>query len=115
MTGSQLKFQFCSVFPPSTLREDTRRELSTVLQIVPSFELHSIFKRTKQHGFNSEEIEQSLTSLLTRANIFGFGAAEYISKLGKNAGVLPDIVVAILGGGYKAILKGARFIAAADI
>ncbi|KAH8655154.1 lysophospholipase-like protein [Tricladium varicosporioides] len=56
-----------------------------------------------------------MTSILTRANISGFDVSNYISRIAGNTSVLPNIGIAISGGGYRAMLNGAGFIAAADI
>ena len=55
-----------------------------------------------------------MISLLTRANIPGFDASSYISGIANNASTLPNIGIAISGGGYRALMNGAGFIAAAD-
>ncbi|RDL30495.1 Lysophospholipase [Venustampulla echinocandica] len=55
-----------------------------------------------------------MTSILTRANISGFDASKYISSIAGNASALPNIGIAISGGGYRAMLNGAGFVAAAD-
>jgi lysophospholipase len=55
-----------------------------------------------------------MTSFLFRANISGFDASAYISKIANNATALPNIGIAIFGGGYRAALIGAGFVAAAD-
>ncbi|KAH8746162.1 lysophospholipase catalytic domain-containing protein [Hyaloscypha sp. PMI_1271] len=55
-----------------------------------------------------------MTSFLNRANISGFDASEYISRIANNPTALPNIGIAISGGGYRAMLNGAGFIAAAD-
>jgi lysophospholipase len=52
--------------------------------------------------------------LLSRANISGFDAQTYISSIANNASALPNIGIAISGGGYRALINGAGFIAAAD-
>ncbi|KAH6696424.1 lysophospholipase catalytic domain-containing protein [Leptodontidium sp. MPI-SDFR-AT-0119] len=55
-----------------------------------------------------------MTSFLTRAKISGFNASEYISRIANDPAALPNIGIAISGGGYRAMLNGAGFIAAAD-
>ncbi|KAH7348273.1 lysophospholipase catalytic domain-containing protein [Rhexocercosporidium sp. MPI-PUGE-AT-0058] len=55
-----------------------------------------------------------MASFLTRANISGFNASEYISRIANDPAALPNIGIAISGGGYRAMLNGAGFIAAAD-
>jgi lysophospholipase len=51
---------------------------------------------------------------LTRMNISGFDAASYINKVSGNASTLPNIGIAVSGGGYRALMNGAGFLAAAD-
>ncbi|KAH8839895.1 hypothetical protein MCOR27_003071 [Pyricularia oryzae] len=55
-----------------------------------------------------------MSDFLTRANIQGFNAADYISKFQSNMTALPNIALAFSGGGYRALLNGAGFIKAAD-
>ncbi|KAM3067079.1 Lysophospholipase 1 [Clarireedia jacksonii] len=55
-----------------------------------------------------------MISFLNRANISRFNASEYISKISNEQKILPNIGIAISGGGYRAMLNGAGFIAAAD-
>ena len=52
--------------------------------------------------------------MLNRANITGFDAGSYITSHSKNASALPNIAVAVSGGGYRALLNGAGAIAALD-
>ena len=47
-------------------------------------------------------------------NISGFDAASYINKVSGNASTLPNIGIAASGGGYRALMNGAGFLAAAD-
>lgn len=47
-------------------------------------------------------------------NISGFDAATYINGVKNNASTLPNIGIAVSGGGYRALMNGAGFIAAAD-
>lgn len=47
-------------------------------------------------------------------NISGFDAASYINGIKDNATALPNIGIAVSGGGYRALMNGAGFIAAAD-
>lgn len=47
-------------------------------------------------------------------NISGFDATTYINGISNNATALPNIGIAISGGGYRALMNGAGFIAAAD-
>jgi lysophospholipase len=55
-----------------------------------------------------------MISFLTRARIPGFDASSYISGIANNASALPNIAIAISGGGYRALMNGAGFVAAAD-
>ncbi len=55
-----------------------------------------------------------MISFITRVNIPGFDASSYISAIANNASALPNIGIAISGGGYRALMNGAGFIAAAD-
>jgi len=55
-----------------------------------------------------------MQDFLSRMNISGFDAASYINSNRNNASALPNIGIAISGGGYRAMLNGAGFIAAAD-
>lgn len=57
---------------------------------------------------------QPMADFMSRANISGFDAASYINNLGSNVANLPNIAIAISGGGYRALMNGAGFIAAAD-
>jgi lysophospholipase len=47
-------------------------------------------------------------------NISGFDATSYINKVSGNATTLPNIGIAVSGGGYRALMNGAGFLAAAD-
>lgn len=55
-----------------------------------------------------------MKDLLTRAKISGFDAAAYIEKYQDNTTALPNIGIAASGGGYRALMNGAGFLAAAD-
>jgi lysophospholipase len=57
---------------------------------------------------------EPMIDLLSRANISNFDAKSYINGISSNATALPNIGIAISGGGYRAMLNGAGFIAAAD-
>ncbi|KAI0414902.1 lysophospholipase [Xylaria grammica] len=48
------------------------------------------------------------------ANISDFDAANYVQSNSKNFSVVPNIGIAMSGGGYRALMNGAGFIAAAD-
>lgn len=55
----------------------------------------------------------SIRDLLARANITGLDTNSYIDSL-INASALPNIGIAISGGGYRALMNGAGAIAAFD-
>lgn len=55
-----------------------------------------------------------MTEWLTRMNISGFDATSYMNKVSANASTLPNIGIAVSGGGYRALMNGAGFLAAAD-
>ncbi|KAJ1327756.1 lysophospholipase [Microdochium nivale] len=57
---------------------------------------------------------QPMIDLLRRSNIPGFDAADFITKHASNFSALPNIGIAMSGGGYRALMNGAGFIAAAD-
>ncbi|KUI70313.1 Lysophospholipase [Cytospora mali] len=57
---------------------------------------------------------QPMADFMSRANISGFDAASYVNGLSSNTSALPNIAIAMSGGGYRALLNGAGFIAAAD-
>lgn len=57
---------------------------------------------------------EPMISFLERMNISGFDATSYINKVSGNASTLPNIGIAISGGGYRALMNGAGFLAAAD-
>jgi lysophospholipase len=52
-----------------------------------------------------------MIDFLTRMNISGFDAATYINSVSGNASTLPNIGIAVSGGGYRAMLIGAGFLA----
>jgi lysophospholipase len=56
----------------------------------------------------------ALTSWLSRMNISGFDATSYINGIKGNVSTLPNIGIAVSGGGYRALQNGAGFLAAAD-
>lgn len=49
-----------------------------------------------------------MRDLLGRINIAGFDAAAYISDHAQNLSALPNIAVAVSGGGYRAMLNGGK-------
>ncbi|TPX17236.1 uncharacterized protein E0L32_003354 [Thyridium curvatum] len=55
-----------------------------------------------------------MADLLKRANIPDFDAAAYIRRVAGNVSQLPNIAIAASGGGYRALLNGGGFLAAAD-
>ncbi|EGY15652.1 lysophospholipase [Verticillium dahliae VdLs.17] len=55
-----------------------------------------------------------MRELLTRANIPDFDAGAYIDRVRDNATALPNIAIAVSGGGYRALMNGAGFLSAAD-
>lgn len=57
---------------------------------------------------------QPMSDFFGRAAIDGFDAQSYISNHESNVSALPNIAIAISGGGYRALLNGAGFLAAAD-
>jgi lysophospholipase len=52
--------------------------------------------------------------LLDRLNITGFDAGAYIDEHSNNGSALPNIGIAVSGGGYRALLNGAGTLAAFD-
>ncbi|KAL2154269.1 hypothetical protein VTH82DRAFT_2945 [Thermothelomyces myriococcoides] len=57
---------------------------------------------------------EPMIQLLKRANIDGFDAEAYIKQVAEGVENLPNIGIAVSGGGYRALMNGAGFIAAAD-
>jgi lysophospholipase len=55
-----------------------------------------------------------MKELLSRLNITGFDAGQYIEDNKNNASALPNIGIAFSGGGYRAMLNGAGGLAAFD-
>jgi lysophospholipase len=55
-----------------------------------------------------------MTSWLSRMNISNFDATSYINGIRNNVSALPNIGLAVSGGGYRALMNGAGFLAAAD-
>ncbi|KAK4105373.1 phospholipase-like protein [Parathielavia hyrcaniae] len=55
-----------------------------------------------------------MIDFLTRANIEGFDAEAYIREVADDVTDLPNIGIAVSGGGYRALMNGAGFVAAAD-
>jgi lysophospholipase len=57
---------------------------------------------------------QPMIDFLKRANIDGFNAEAYINRVAAGVKDLPNIGIAVSGGGYRALMNGAGFVAAAD-
>jgi lysophospholipase len=57
---------------------------------------------------------QAMKDFFGHVNISGFDAAGYIDRVSSNATNLPNIGIAISGGGYRALLNGAGVIKAFD-
>ncbi|KAL2137871.1 hypothetical protein VTI28DRAFT_7932 [Corynascus sepedonium] len=55
-----------------------------------------------------------MIEFLKRANIEGFDAEAYINRVASDVKDLPNIGIAVSGGGYRALMNGAGFVAAAD-
>ncbi|KAI6246942.1 Lysophospholipase [Erysiphe necator] len=61
-----------------------------------------------------EKTVQPMIDWLSRISIADFDAASYINSVQQNPENLPNIAIAISGGGYRALMCGAGFLAAAD-
>lgn len=57
---------------------------------------------------------EPMIDFLKRANIDGFDAEAYIKRVADGVTDLPNIGIAVSGGGYRALMNGAGFVAAAD-
>jgi lysophospholipase len=55
-----------------------------------------------------------MKDFLSRMNISGFDAVSYINGIQNDVTALPNIAIAASGGGYRALINGAGFLAAAD-
>lgn len=55
-----------------------------------------------------------MIAFLKRVNIDGFDAEAYIRKVAPGIKDLPNVGIAVSGGGYRALMNGAGFISAAD-
>ncbi|KAJ4295932.1 Lysophospholipase 1 [Collariella sp. IMI 366227] len=55
-----------------------------------------------------------MIEFLKRAKIDGFDAEAYIKKVAADVKDLPNIGIAVSGGGYRAMMNGAGFVSAAD-
>lgn len=51
-----------------------------------------------------------MREFLGRMNIDGFDANGYIRDNAKNASALPNIAIAVSGGGYRALMNGGELI-----
>ncbi|TQS34772.1 hypothetical protein Golomagni_04833 [Golovinomyces magnicellulatus] len=59
------------------------------------------------------QILKPMIKWISRANISGFDAESYLNRLQENDDI-PNIAIAISGGGYRSLLTGGGFLAAAD-
>lgn len=57
---------------------------------------------------------QPMKDFMSRANIAGFDAESYLSDQANNVANLPNIAIALSGGGYRALMNGAGSLAAMD-
>ncbi|EAW09994.1 lysophospholipase family protein [Aspergillus clavatus NRRL 1] len=57
---------------------------------------------------------QPMKDLLGRLNLTSFDAAAYIDRVAKNVSNLPNIAIAVSGGGYRALTNGAGALKAFD-
>ncbi|TDZ20510.1 Lysophospholipase [Colletotrichum orbiculare MAFF 240422] len=57
---------------------------------------------------------EPMREFLTRVNIPNFDAGAYIDRVRSSPSQLPNIALAVSGGGYRALMNGAGFLAAAD-
>ncbi|KAK0730395.1 lysophospholipase [Lasiosphaeris hirsuta] len=55
-----------------------------------------------------------MLDFLKRADIAGFDAEAYIRSAAADISALPNVAIAASGGGYRALMNGAGFVAAAD-
>ncbi|OQU96092.1 Lysophospholipase catalytic domain-containing protein [Cladophialophora immunda] len=55
-----------------------------------------------------------MRNLLSRLNIQGFNATRYIDQVAQNVSALPNIGIAVSGGGWRALMNGAGAIKAFD-
>ncbi|EJT73925.1 lysophospholipase Plb3 [Gaeumannomyces tritici R3-111a-1] len=55
-----------------------------------------------------------MTDFLKRAGIKGFDADAFMSRAEADVANLPNVAIAVSGGGYRALMNGAGFLAAAD-
>ncbi|GKT64816.1 lysophospholipase [Colletotrichum tofieldiae] len=57
---------------------------------------------------------EPMRDFLTRVNIPNFDAGAYIDRVRSSSSQLPNVAIAVSGGGYRALMNGAGFLAAAD-
>ncbi|OTA68519.1 lysophospholipase catalytic domain-containing protein [Hypoxylon sp. EC38] len=55
-----------------------------------------------------------MVQFLRNANLTDFDAAGYVTSHSSNFSIVPNIGIAVSGGGYRALMNGAGFVAAAD-
>ncbi|ETS80978.1 Lysophospholipase [Pestalotiopsis fici W106-1] len=61
-----------------------------------------------------QNVLDPLSAFLSASNITDFDAESYISSNKDNLTAIPNVAIAVSGGGYRALMNGAGFIAAAD-
>ncbi|KAK4181710.1 putative lysophospholipase precursor [Triangularia setosa] len=61
-----------------------------------------------------KETVNPMIDFLKRANLEGFDAEAYIKRVAPDVKDLPNVGIAVSGGGYRALMNGAGFVAAAD-
>lgn len=57
---------------------------------------------------------QALRDFLARANISGFDTNSYIDSIRQNTSEMPNVAIALSGGGYRALMHGAGVVSAFD-
>ncbi|KAI1375364.1 lysophospholipase catalytic domain-containing protein [Hypoxylon crocopeplum] len=55
-----------------------------------------------------------LVEFLRNSNLSDFDAAGYVTSNSQNFSIVPNVGIAVSGGGYRALMNGAGFVAAAD-
>ncbi|KAK4659574.1 Lysophospholipase 1 [Podospora pseudocomata] len=65
-------------------------------------------------GKRRKETVKPMIDFLKRANLEGFDAEAYINRVAPDVKDLPNVGIAVSGGGYRALMNGAGFVAAAD-
>ncbi len=71
-------------------------------------------EETKWLELRRKETVDPMVDLLKRLAIPDFDAEGYIRKAADNISTLPNVAIAASGGGYRALMNGAGFLAAAD-